>query len=304
MRPKILMSKCFSEPVRYNGGIVVDEFVSKLKDFVDFINVCPEVEIGLGVPRKRLIVLEKDGVKKFIQPETGIDYTKEITKFSEKTLDKLVDIDGFILKAKSPSCGVGSTKLYRNNAIIGKTYGFFAEQINKKFPHLPLEDEGRLRDEGIRKHFLIRIFAFAELRDFVKNAKPGSLVKFHSKYKYLLMSYSQKTLKELGRIVADGDLTFNEKIHIYRTKFYEAFFRKPSVKRHVNTLLHIMGHVSRNLSQKEKTHIMSLIEKYRNGKIQLKVITELLKNLAFRFENDYLLIQKYLEPYPEDLDVL
>ncbi len=303
MRPKILLSRCYSEPIRYNGGIVNDDFINKLKQYIDFINVCPEVEIGLGVPRKRLIVVKTENSKRFFQLETGKDFTERIIKFAEKTLTSLPEIDGFILKAKSPSCGVGSTKLYRNGFIVGKTYGFFAEQIRKKFPYLPLEDEGRLKDEEIRKHFLVRIFAFSEVRELFEKIEPKSLVQFHTKYKYLLMTYSQKALKELGQIVADGNLSIKEKIHRYKIKFYEAFDRKPSIKRHVNTLTHLTGYISSKLNTKEREHLINLINNYSMGKIHLKVIIELLKNLAYRFDNEYILIQKYLEPYPEDLDV-
>lgn len=303
MRPKILLSRCYSEAVRYNGGIVNDDFINKLKNYIDYINLCPEVEIGLGVPRQRLIVVESDNRKRLFQPETGTDFTDKIIEFAERSLNSLPQLDGFILKAKSPSCGVGSTKLYKNGSIVGKTYGFFAEEIKKKFPFLPLEDEGRLRDEGLRKNFLIKIFSFSELRNLLENPEPRNLVLHHSKYKYLLMTYSQKTLKELGQLVADGSMPFKEKIIMYSKKFYEAFSKKPSMKRHANTLMHIMGHITKKISSKERSHLIGLINKYIDGKIQLKVIIELLKSLAFRFESEYILIQKYLEPYPEDLDV-
>lgn len=303
IKPKVLMSRCFFQPVRYNGGIVNDDFVNKLKEYTEFIDVCPEVEIGLGIPRQRLIVMEEGNEKKFFQPETGRDFTNLILQFAKKTLNSLAEIDGFVLKAKSPSCGVGSTKLYKNGAIAGKTYGFFAEEVKKTFPYLPIEDEGRLRDEGIRIHFLTRIFAFSEIRNFLKNPEPKTLVQFHSKYKYLLMTYSQKSLKELGQLVADARIPFEDKIKIYKIKFYEAFLRKPSIRRHVNTIMHLMGYISKKINVKEREHLINLINKYGEGKIPLKVIIELLKSLSYRFDNEYILIQKYLEPYPEDLDV-
>lgn len=303
MRPKILISRCFSQPVRYNGGIVNDEFINKLKNYVEFLDVCPEVEIGLGVPRDRLIILEQGSSKRLFQPETGKDFTDTIIRFSKDKLLSLSELDGAVLKAKSPSCGVGSTKLYKNGSIVGKTSGFFAEELKKTFSYLPIEDDGRLRDESIRKHFLIRIFAYAELRDLSKSTAPKDLVYFHSRYKYLLMTFSQKILKELGQLVANGNISLSEKIKIYREKFYEAFIRKPSMKRQANTLMHIMGHISKKISSKERSHLTSLINKFMEGKIQHKVIIELLKSFAYRFEEDYILIQKYLEPYPEDLDV-
>jgi uncharacterized protein YbgA (DUF1722 family)/uncharacterized protein YbbK (DUF523 family) len=302
MRPKILLSKCYFEPVRYNGSIVNDDFINKLKKHIDFISLCPEVEIGLGVPRQKLIVKETKDSKRLFQPDTDKDFTEKIIEFTDKALTYLTEVDGFILKAKSPSCGVGSAKIYRDGAIIGKTYGFFADAIRKRFPYLPLEDEGRLKDKKLRQHFLTRIFAFSELRKILKNPEPKKLVHFHSKYKYLLLTYHQKTLKDLGQLVADGSLPLNEKIEKYKVKFYEAFLQKPTIKRHANTLMHILGHVSRKLSPKEREHLITLINKYSEGQMQIRVIIELLKNLAYSFGSDYKLIKTYLEPYPMELD--
>jgi len=303
LKPKIVLSRCFLSPVRYNGGIVNDELIEKLKPFIDYIDYCPEVDIGLGVPRARIIITLDGEQKKLIQPETGRDLTDIMINYINKVINEIKEIDGFILKSKSPSCGVASAKLYKNNSILGKTDGFFAGSIKKSFPYLPVEDEGRLRDEEIRKHFLIRIFAFSEFRALKSDPSLKGLVEFHSKYKYLLMTYSQKNLKELGKIVADGKMSLEEKLSQYSKIFYQAFIKKPSVKRHFNTLLHLIGHVSKKLTPKEKKHLINLIEKYSKGLVEIRVILELLRSLSFRFENDYILIQKYLDPYPEELNV-
>lgn len=302
-KPKIVLSRCFLQPVRYNGGIVSDDFVDKLKNHVDIIDLCPEFDIGLGVPRPRLIVIEINNSKRLFQPETERDLTERLLEYADKVSENLKDIDGFILKSKSPSCGVSSTKLYVNNSIVGKTDGLFAEAMKRKFPHLPIEDEGRLRDGGIREHFLTRIFIFAELREFLKAPTPRGLVEFHSRYKYLLMAYSQKNLKELGQLVADGKMPFNEKIDRYSVKFYQSFNRRPNRKQTLNVLNHMFGHISRDINQKERNHLIDLFEKYRKGLIGLEVIVELLKSFAYRFENQYLLYQKFLEPYPIELNV-
>lgn len=301
-KPKIVISRCFFQPVRYNGGIVIDQFVEKLKPYIEYLDFCPESDIGLGVPRQRLIIVEDGLSKRLIQPETGKDFTEQMIDYANTTVSSIDEIDGFILKAKSPSCGVGSTKLYRDGSIAGKTDGFFAEAIKKSFPHLPVEDEGRLRDEGIRKHFLTRVFAFSELRQLCIDPKPKYLVDFHSKYKFLIMSYSQKHLQELGQIVADGKMSIEDKIDKYKEKFYQAFAKKTNRKRNVNVFMHILGYVSKNLNEREKKHILQLIDRYSKGNIEMKVITELFKSLAYRFENEYIVLQKFLEPYPPELE--
>lgn len=301
VKPKLVLSRCFFEYVRYDGGTILDPFVEKLKNYVDFITVCPEVDIGLGVPRQRVIIIKDGENKRLVQYQSGIDLTERMEEFSKDFLSKLGDVDGFLLKSKSPSCGVGTTKLYVNDQVVGKTYGFFAKAVKESMPHIPLEDEGRLRDKNIRENFLTRIFAFAELRKLMENFSPQGLVEFHSAYKYMLMTYNQKALKELGRLVAKVGKEPEKVAKEYKENFMKAFIRPPSVVKHANTLMHIFGHISRNLNSMEKKHILLLIQKLRHGKIDHRVIVEVLRNLAYRHNNEYLLKQRYLDPYPEDL---
>jgi uncharacterized protein YbgA (DUF1722 family)/uncharacterized protein YbbK (DUF523 family) len=301
LKPRIVLSRCFLEPVRYNGELIKDEFVERLKPYIDYIDLCPEVDIGLGVPRQRLILVKENEEIRLIQPESGKDFTERIRRYGYSVIKKIDGVDGFLLKSKSPSCGVASTKLYKKEVISGKTDGLFAGMLKQAFPYLPLEDERRLKDRGIREHFLIRLFAFSEIRGLMDRRSAKKLVDFHTRYKYLLMTYNQKNLRELGRIVADGKTKIDDKIFQYKTLFYQAFYKKPSKKRHVNTLLHIIGHFSKFISKKENRHLLSLIDKFSKGLIDLDVILELLKNLSYRFNNEYILLQKYLAPYPEEL---
>jgi len=299
-KPKILISKCFFEPVRYDGGIISDPFVDKLKNYIEPITFCPEVVLGLGIPRPRILIVKIKDTERLIQPETGRDLTEDMIKVCKAALTEFKEIDGFLLKAKSPSCGVKSTKFYQNNKVIGKTSGFFARLAEKNFPHLPLEDEGRLKDFKIRDHFLTRIFAFAELRELLQDPSPSKLVSFHTRYKYLLMSYNQSALKKLGQIVASSN-SFQEKLLLYKEYFYKAFQRKTNVRRHVNTLQHIFGHLSKGLTSKEKKHFLELLKKFEKGLVELTTLLELLKSWAIRFKKDYFLFQSYLEPYPREL---
>ena len=300
-KPIIGLSRCFLENVRYDGGIINDDFVKKLKNYVDYIDFCPEVDIGLSVPRPKIIIKEVNNEKRLIQPETGRDLTEKMNKYIEETIKNLKEIDGFILKSKSPSCGINSAKVYKNDKKISKTDGFFAGAIKKEFPYLPIEDENRLKNKEIRRHFLIKVFAFYKLRELIKNPSIKKLIEFHTNYKYLLMTYNQKNLKELGKIVADK-ISLEEKLSKYKIIFYQSFLKRPSVKRHYNTLMHIFGHISKELTKEEKKHLLNLIEKYKKGLIELEIVFELFKYLSVRFKNQYLLMQKYFFPYPEELD--
>lgn len=301
IKPKIILSKCFSYPVRYNGGIVLDDFVTKLKNFIEYELVCPEMEIGLGVPRQRLIIQQIDGEKQLFQPETKKYFTRQITNWAEGFLKSIDVVDGFLLKSKSPSCGITSANLYVEDKIAGRTDGFFAKAVKERCPFLPAEHEGRLKNPELRDHFLIRIFAFAEFRQLKKEYKAHALVRFHTRYKYLLMTYNQQGLRELGRIVADNNLPLKEKITKYETIFYRAFGKKASRARHYNTILHIFGYFKNRLNHREKSHFQNLLKEYLSKNVELRTIVEILRNFAFRFDNNYVLGQRYINPYPKEL---
>lgn len=300
-KPKIIISRCFLEPVRYNGEIIRDDFVERLKEHVEFIDMCPEVDIGLGIPRKRLILIERNKSKRLIQPETNRDLTEKMQNYLKRKVCKIKDVDGILLKSKSPSCGVSNARLHdKGGNLIGKTDGMFAELIRQKFPHLPLEDEKRLKDYEIKHHFLVRIFAFSELRN-LKDNSINDLIDFHLKHKYLLMTYNQKMLRELGRLVADSKIGLKEKLIRYKALFYDAFQKKPTVGRHYNTLLHIMGYFLTDIPKKEKKHLIGLVEKYKKGLVNLELVIEFFKEIISEFRIIYLLRQRYMNPFPEEI---
>lgn len=308
-KPILCVSACLNgQNVRYNGQTISDDFVKLLLKFCKPFNVCPEVSIGLGVPRDRILVYYDNNQYKLFQPATQKDVTLHMQQFAISFLSNIHYIDGFILKAKSPSCGVSGTKIYKDTmgkVFYAKGKGLFAAQVLNSFGYLPVEDEGRLRDEDIREHFLIRIFLFAHFRQMIdKNPTIKSLLQFHQDCKYILMTYNQTKLSELGRIVANYKKgQFDTTLNQYKSSFYTAFNKKPSQKQHINVLLHIFGYFSDKLNTNEKKHFLHLIDQYHENKIGRTVIIELLRNWAHRFNDNYLLSQKYLNPYPEGLAV-
>lgn len=300
-RPRLLLSACFNESTRYDGGKINDQTVERIKKFVEPIYFCPEVALGLGVPRSRIVIQRIGNKRLLIQPDTGRDLTEEMKALLKRFFDQLEDIDGAILKSKSPSCGVSSAKEFEGDRFLRKTDGFFAEAFKNFRPLLPLEDEGRLKDRSIYYHFLTRIFALADLREFLKKPDPQGLVKFHTRYKFILLTSHQELMRELGALVASGTIPFDEKLRIYREKFSLALSHKPSRARHANTLYHIAGFFTKKITQRERNHLLQLIERFRNGRVELRLPLELLRSLAFRFNEEYLLNQRYLQPFPEDL---
>lgn len=302
-KPTIVISKCLGfAKCRYNGDTIPDKFVKELSNYVNYITVCPEVGIGLPIPRETIrLVLEDDEIKLF-QPSTGRELTKDMLKFSEEFLSKLPEIDGFILKGRSPSCGTKNVKIYLGKEkTVGsiKGAGLFARAVKDKFPSKAIEEEGRLTNFKIREHFLTKLFTFFSLRQIKTLA---DLVKFQSDNKYLLMAYNQKEQKILGRIIANHDKRDIKNImKEYEDHLALAFARAPRYTSIINALQHIFGYFSDKLSAKERTFFLETLESYRENKIPLSVLIHLLKGYAIQYQQEYILRQTILSPYPEGL---
>ncbi|MBP0758743.1 MULTISPECIES: YbgA family protein [Bacillus] len=305
-KPTIVVSKCLEfDACRYNGEMIPDVTIRNLQPFVTFIPVCPEVEIGLGTPRETIRIVEEKGVNKLVQPSTREDLTEKMEQFSNEFLQTLSDVDGFILKNRSPSCGTRDVKIYsgfEKAPAKGKGPGLFGGAVVKKISHLPIEEEGRLSNFIIREHFFTRLFTIAYYKMIKRNKNMKDLVSFQSDNKYLFMAYNQVKQKELGRIIANQK---NETIEVvfenYEKTLYELFMRTPRYTSNVNVCEHIFGYFKTKLKKQEKDHFLNLIQKYIEKKIPLSSLLAILKSWALRFDEKYLLRQTYFEPYPEAL---
>jgi len=148
VKPRIVVSRCLGfEACRWNGEIIRSEALGRLRDSVDFVTVCPETGIGLGTPRKPIDLRLIDGEIRVTQKETGRDMTDELEAFSEGFLDRLGDIDGFILKSRSPSCGLGTTKIH-NDSGVSLGSGVFASRVERRYGGHVIIDEDELREMG------------------------------------------------------------------------------------------------------------------------------------------------------------
>lgn len=305
-KPNVVISKCITfAPVRYNGLMIASEFVEKLKNYVNFFPVCPEVEIGLGIPREPVRIVLTNGQRRLMQPATGLDFTEKMQSFAKSFLNPLSDVDGFILKRGSPSSGFKNVKVYpgiQKSAPIGKGPGFFGEAVLKKFGNLAIEDELRLINLRIREHFLTKLFALASFRAVKGSGRIKDLVRFHSENKYLLTAYNQKELRILGNLAANkGQKPLQEILRDYEAHLFLALSRTPSVGSYINVLLKIMGYFSSQLSREEKAFFLDSVEKYKAGRLPLSANLSILRSWIVRFRQDYLSNQSVLEPYPEPL---
>lgn len=300
-KPVIVASRCLGfAACRYNGVSIENDFVKKLRKHVDYITVCPEVEIGLGVPREPIRIAKEGGSLRLFQPASGKDVTQDMVSFSSRFLDSLDAVDGFILKYKSPSCGMKGVKIYHSRdpaSGSGKGSGFFGSAVMERYPYLPVEDEARLRNISIREDFLNKAFTYARFRQ-VEDL--NGLMEFHTKNKYILMAYNQTRMRELGRIVA-GQKGFKKTREEYENALRKALSGFPKAGVFINVIEHAFGGISKMLTAKERGFFISLLEEYRDERIPLAVLTTLIRAWALRYGNEYLLEQTFFEPFPKEL---
>jgi uncharacterized protein YbgA (DUF1722 family)/uncharacterized protein YbbK (DUF523 family) len=306
VRPKIVISKCIEfGHCRYDGSLIPSDFVKALKPHVDFAPVCAEMEIGLGVPRSSVRIISANGELRLVQPATGLDVTERMGVFSNQFLSSLTEVDGFILKHRSPSCGMKDIKVYsgfEGADTVSRASGFFGGAVIKYFPDLAIEDEGRLRNYNIREHFLTKLYTLANFRKVQNEGSVSELIQFHTANKLLLAAHSQKESKILGNITANRNgLAYTEQARLYREHLAIALRKPPKYTSKANLLLHSLGYFSDELSREEKALFLRNVEKFKEKKIPFSALLVTLQSWIARFNEGYLKNQTIFEPFPEDL---
>ncbi len=314
---RIGVSACLlGEEVRYNGGHKRDPFLTDvLGRYVEWVPVCPEVEIGLGTPRPamRLVRIGKgeESSIHLVAPETGADHTDAMRVYAERRVEELAraGLDGYILKKDSPSCGMERVKLYpaAGGQATRETRGLFADALLRRLPHLPVEEEGRLHDAPLRENFITRVFVHACWRQAeAVGWTRAALMRFHERHKFLLMSRSQAGMRRLGRLLGEsgknGDV--RELARVYREGMTEVLRRPPTRRGHTNVLQHLAGFVSDKVDRGDREELRETIERYRLGLVPLIVPVTLLRHHVRRLEVEYLRDQIYLDPHPHELMLL
>lgn len=228
-----------------------------------------------------------------------------MNEFSTRFLSNLEEVDGFVLKAKSPSCGIKDVKVYPRLGNVSPAFsssGVFAQKVQEMFPDSLIEKEVRFNDIAIREHWLTAVFTMAEFRLVSKEAQMGSLVKFQTRHKLLFMACNQTLMRKLGRIAANPEnLPVGEVIDMYRPAMRGMFNKKPRFTSNINVLMHAFGYFSDNLSREEKGYFLELLESYRANRIPLSVLNHLMLSWILRFDEAYLQQQSYFQPFPETL---
>lgn len=271
MTPIVVASSCLEhEKVRYNGQVIPSEIIRQLEPFVRFIRVCPEYEIGLGVPREPIRIVKKEGQYRLIQHNTNKDVTDDMNNFSKKFVDSLGDVDGFIFKSRSPTMGVKNIKVYsgmKGSPVIEKCGGFFASRIAEKYEGYPIEEEDRLKNNKIREHFLTKLFMFAAYRE-------QEITEFHDNNKMLMEFYNSELAQKLD--TKDPGYFDLVKQIMARPPGHEQVYEFFS-----------------NLPVKSG-HYAEILKKYKNNRISFETLKEIAW-LHLDMDNSF------FSPYPEEL---
>lgn len=304
--PRLIISKCLGfAHCYYSGQMFEIKFLKKLGDYVEYIPICPEMAIGLPVPRQTLRLVEEEEGIRLRQPSTGADLTEKLEELADDFLEETGQVEGFICKEGSPSCGHKNVKLYpalEKVAPHNKTRGRFAKAVFAHHPNLPAESDGRLNNLRLREEFLTAVFALARFRKVEEAGRVADLIKFHSQHKYQLMALSQQLLTRMGRLTANqDDKGPRELIAEYGRLLKEALSISPSPGQQQNVLNHCFGYVSDQLSAREREYFLKTVERYRAGKVPLSVPLYLLYGWIIDQEVEYLIDQTYFQPFPEEL---
>lgn len=305
-KPKVLVSRCLGfAACRYDGQILSNPFVELLQAHVEMIPVCPETDCGLGIPRAPIRLCQVGEGLVVHQPATGREVTGQLQATIDAILATHPQVDGVILKSKSPSCGLYDTKIYQGiekPQFLRKAGGLFGEQVLRTYAGQAIEDEMRLTNLALREHFLIKLFALTRFRHLGERPEMGALVAFHASHKLLFLAYNQSRFRLAGKVVANHDrLPATEVFRRYReelVRILDTPLRIPGV---INTLYHAFGWISEHLGPEEKQHVLNAIEEYRDERLPLQAVTRLIEAHAIRFGNAYLQQQVFLQPYPRAL---
>ncbi|WP_434609590.1 DUF1722 domain-containing protein [Pseudomonas sp. D2-30] len=309
-KPKIAISACLmGAEVRFNGGHKQSQLCSRtLNDFFDFVPVCPEVAIGLGIPREPIRLVGKPEQPHAVGTvNRDLDVTQSLDDYGRQMAEELNDVCGYIFMQKSPSCGLERVKVYDHNSVPqdGGGRGIYAQAFCARHPDLPVEEDGRLNDPVLRENFLTRVFVYAAWQSLRRrDLTRRDLIEFHSRYKYLLMAHDPVQYKALGNLLGNmGTSDPNELGPRYFSALMTALKKCATRRTHANVLQHLSGYLKRAIGADDKREVQHLIQQYRLGIVPLVVPLTLLKHHLRQHPDPYLAQQAYLQPHPENLSL-
>lgn len=308
-RIRLGISSCLlGDEVRFDGGHKRDSFlIDILGPHVEFVRVCPEVEVGMGVPREPIRLVRTGRAIRLVATRTGTDHTEAMNRWARTRLAALTreDLCGYVLKKDSPSCGMERVKVYGTESGMPERNGrgLFAAALMDALPALPVEEEGRLSDPRLRENFIERVFAYRRLKDlFASRWTAHDVVVFHTAHKLALLAHSTTAYQDLGRLVARVGTTPRPEFRAnYARLFMETLARIATTRRHTNVLTHMAGHLKRLIDADSRRELSASIDEYRRGFVPLVVPLTLIRHHVRVHRVRYLEGQTYLEPHPREM---
>lgn len=302
----IAISSCLlGQEVRYDGSHKHNAYITQtLGNYFEYTAFCPEVAIGLGIPRPTIQLVQVEAeVRVRGSKDPQLDVTEPLQEYARSVVPLLDRVCGYIFKKSSPSCGMERVKVYRNGNPVASGRGAYAGTIMQALPQLPVEEEGRLMDPVLRENFIERVFVYYRWQQLKRNGiTAASLVQFHTEHKFTLLAHDETVYRELGRLIADaGKAEPDALAREYFQRLMQALAKPASRKTHTNVLMHIMGYIKDDMTGDDKQELLEVLEKYRLGQVPLIVPVTLLKHYLRRFPDEYIQQQVYLNPHPEEL---
>lgn len=306
--PKVIrvgISGCLvGQKVRFDGGHKRSDFCTEqLAKFVEFVPVCPEMAIGLGTPRPSIRLINQDD-KIIAQTAKGDDVTSALREYGRTMTTQFAGLSGYVLCAKSPSCGMERVRVYHESGKgnVKEGVGIYTQELMQAQPLLPLEEDGRLNDPLLRESFVTRVFALHDWQSLChEGITAAGLIAFHSRYKYLLMAHHRESYQQLGSLLSDLSVDVNTKADAYVEGLMQALAKPVTRKNHTNVLQHLQGYFKRMLNTGQRQELARTIAQYHEGILPLLAPITLLRHYLKEFPNDYLHQQVYLNPHPEAL---
>ncbi|MCP4684034.1 MAG: DUF1722 domain-containing protein [bacterium] len=305
-KPIIVISKCLNQAAcRWDGDCLRYPFVRALRRYALLVPVCPEMEIGLGCPREKIWIFDRDGRLSLEQPATGRKLTKAMRSFARHHIRSLAEAEGFLLKSKSPSCGIRDTKRFDNGnspRIVGRGPGLYAAQALKSFPEAAVEDEIRLENPRVREHWLTRLYVLAAFRSLRKRPSVGRLETFHNRNVVLFAAYNRKRTGGLKRVMALlSEEPLEDVLERYETNLHLILKRPARPKAMVEAMSPAYEHYAGHLDKAERRAYRKLVEECASGEAPVNEIRKLIQVWAVRYDKDFTREHSLYRPYPGPL---
>jgi len=302
------ISSCLlGERVRFDGGHKKHSYIlNTLGQYFDFTAFCPEMAIGLGVPRETIRLQDTDGQIRVIGSKNPqLDVTEKLRASANSERGWHANLCGYIVKKDSPSCGMERVKVYSTGHAERRGVGMYTQVLMQNFPNLPVEEEGRLGDAALRENFIQRVFIYHRWRSVQQQLSWSALTDFHARHKYILHSHDQVRARALGKQLANAhNMPLREAAAAYIDELMKLLKITATRANHVNTLEHIRGYLKQELDADDKRELSETIESYRQGFLPLIVPITLLRHHFRRNPNPYIERSYYLQPHPDELMLL